>query len=93
MFSHYGIKVDYRHAYLVADHMTHTGSINPMSRIGLKYNKSSLLKMSFETTMQFLIEATKGLEEEYLNSASSSLVVGNPVKIGSGSFDLRHRFK
>ena len=49
--------------------------------------------MSFETTMQFLIEATKGLEEEYLNSASSSLVVGNPVKIGSGSFDLRHRFK
>ena len=25
VFSHYGIKVDYRHAYLVADHMTFSG--------------------------------------------------------------------
>lgn len=73
--------------------MTFSGSLNPMSRIGIKYNKSSLLKMSFETTMQFLIEATKGLETDYLNSASSSLVVGNPVKVGSGSFEIRQQIK
>ena len=80
MFSHYGIKVDYRHAYLVSDHLTFPGHLNPMSRIGIKYNNSPMLKMSFETTMQFLIEATKNLEKDELKSASSCLVVGNPIK-------------
>ena len=51
-----------------------------MSRIGIKYNNSPMLKMSFETTMQFLIEATKNLEKDELKSASSCLVVGNPIK-------------
>ena len=85
--------MDYRHAYLVADNMTSQGYINPMSRMGLKYNKSSMLKMSFETTMQFLVESTKGLEVDQLNSASSCLVVGNPTKIGSGAFEVREKVK
>lgn len=51
VFGHYGIKVDYRHAYLVADHLTFSGHVTPMSRIGIKHNNSALLKMSFETTM------------------------------------------
>lgn len=42
--------------------------------------------MSFETTMKFLIDAVKGLEEDNLKTASSSLVVGNPINFGTGSF-------
>ena len=91
MFSHYGIKIDYRHAYLVADHMSFPGYLNPMSRNGIQNSTSSLLKMSFETTMNFLIDATKGLEKDDLNTASASLVVGNPIKFGSGSFQVRHQ--
>lgn len=45
--------------------------------------------MSFETTMQFLIEATKNQETDNLNSCSASLVVGNPIKLGSNAFEVR----
>ena len=37
--------------YLVSDYMSMLGYINPMSRIGLNFNNSPLLKMSFETTI------------------------------------------
>lgn len=93
VFKDYGINVDYRHAYLVADHLTFSGLLTPMSRMGIKNNSSPLLKMSFETTMQFLIDSCKQLETDYLNSCSASLVVGNPIKVGSGSFELRQMIK
>jgi len=40
VFSHYAIKVDFRHLYLVADYMTFHGFVNPMSRAGLQHNTS-----------------------------------------------------
>lgn len=49
--------------------------------------------MSFETTMKFLIDAAKGLEEEDLKTPSASLVVGNPIECGSGSFGIRQLLK
>lgn len=51
MFSHYGIKIDYRHASLVADYLTLQGEFNCLSRQGLKHNSSAFMKMSFETTL------------------------------------------
>lgn len=92
VFSHYGIKVDYRHLYLVADFMTVHGYVNPMSRAGMQHNNSPFLKMSFETTMKFLTEACLFNQYESLNTPSARLVLGRNVKNGTGVFDLRHDF-
>lgn len=89
VFKHYGIKVDYRHCFLVADAMCFNGSINPLSRNGIQHSSSPLLKMSFETTMKFMIDACLGTEDDNLSTPSASLVVGNNVGIGSGFFQLR----
>ena len=89
VFKHYGIKVDYRHCYLVTDSMCFNGSINPLSRNGIQHSSSPLLKMSFETTMKFMIDACVGTEDDNLSTPSASLVVGNNVNIGSGFFQLR----
>ena len=32
VFNHYGIKIDYRHMYLISDYMTFYGFLNPLSR-------------------------------------------------------------
>lgn len=89
VFKHYGIKVDHRHCYLVADSMCFNGSINPLSRNGIQHSSSPLLKMSFETTMKFMIDACLATEDDNLNTPSAALVVGNNVNIGSGFFGLR----
>ena len=36
VFGHYGIKIDYRHCYLIVDYMTFTGGVNPLSRTGIQ---------------------------------------------------------
>lgn len=73
VFSAYSVSTDYRHLALVADYMvplctrlctfdsllpqTFEGSLRPFNRIGMATSTSPLLKMSFETTVQFLTEA------------------------------------
>lgn len=89
VFSHYGIKIDYRHLSLVSDYMTNHGYLNPMSRAGMKHNTSPLLKMSFETTMQFLTEACLFNQFDSLNTPSGKLVLGRPVANGTGLFDVK----
>jgi hypothetical protein len=51
----------------------------PMNRIGMKHSASPLLKMSFETTCTFLIDATAGADSDNLESPSSRLILGRPV--------------
>ena len=58
MFAGYGISVDYRHLSLISDYMTFEGSYKPLNRIGIEFNASPLQKMTFETTMRFLKQAT-----------------------------------
>ena len=88
VFSHYGIAVDFRHMSLVADHMSFPGFLNPMSRTGMQHAKSAFLKMSFETSMKFLVEACQRKEFDDLNTASGNIVVGETMKNGTGFFDV-----
>lgn len=55
MFNVYHIHVDFRHLSLIADYMSFAGTIKAMNRTGMNDNASALLRMSFETTMKFLI--------------------------------------
>lgn len=58
MFSVYGITVDPRHLSLVSEYMTFEGVYRPFNRIGLESNASPIQKMTFESCMRFLREAT-----------------------------------
>ena len=51
----YAIEVNYRHLSLIADFMTFNGSYRPFNRNGMEESSSPFMKMSFETTMKYLI--------------------------------------
>ena len=88
VFGVYGIEVDPRHLSLIADYMTYTGNYTAMNRNGMKEMSSPFLQMSFETTAQFLTEASLRAGSDELNSPSASIVVGRPVRHGTGAFSL-----
>jgi DNA-directed RNA polymerase I subunit RPA1 len=88
VFGVYGIEVDPRHLSLIADYMTFDGGYKAMSRNGMQDNHSAFQQMSFETTANFLkFAALNGLTDK-LVSPSASIVVGRPVKVGTGTFSL-----
>eukprot|EP00058_Branchiostoma_floridae_P008853 XP_002594341.1 hypothetical protein BRAFLDRAFT_201044 [Branchiostoma floridae] len=88
VFAVYGIEVDPRHLSLVADYMTYEGVYKPFNRTGIQSNASPFQQMSFETSMQFLKEATISGAKDDLKSPSARLVTGRPVMGGTGCFEL-----
>lgn len=53
-----GIAVDPRHLSLVADYMCFEGVYKPLNRFGIQSSSSPLQQMTFETSFQFLKQAT-----------------------------------
>ncbi|XP_023936707.1 DNA-directed RNA polymerase I subunit RPA1 [Bicyclus anynana] len=90
VFNVYGITVDPRHLSLVADYMTYNGIFEPMSRKGMEASTSPLQQMSFESSMIFLREAVLNSKKDFIRSASSCLMLGQPCRSGTGSFSLQH---
>jgi len=88
VFGAYGIKVDPRHLSLVGDYMTFTGTVRGCNRTHMNSKDSPWLRMSFETTVKFLAEAALLGQYDPIQSPSASLVVGNPVRGGSGYMDI-----
>mmetsp|Transcript_317 Transcript_317/g.575 ORF Transcript_317/g.575 Transcript_317/m.575 type:complete len:262 (+) Transcript_317:3-788(+) len=88
VFGVYGISVDVRHLMLIADYMTFDGGYKPMNRRGMADGSSAFLKMSFETTAAFMTDAARAAETERLMSPSANIVMGNPVKQGTGICDI-----
>jgi DNA-directed RNA polymerase I subunit RPA1 len=88
VFGHYGISVDGRHLSLIADYMTHQGGFRPFNRGGIAHHSSPLLKMSFETSMNFLSAACHDVQMDPLKSPAAAIVVGKLVPVGTGVFDI-----
>jgi DNA-directed RNA polymerase I subunit RPA1 len=88
VFGAYGIEVDPRHLSLIADYMTFDGGFKPMSRIGMEDCSSTLLQMSFETTAHFLKKAAMSSKVDNMESPSANIVLGQPIRHGTGSFAL-----
>jgi len=88
IFDAYGIGVDIRHLYLIADYMTQGGAYRAMNRAGMDAHGSPYMKMSFETTMQFMLKALLNGEHERMVSPSARIVMGRVVDSGTGAFDL-----
>ncbi|XP_058523654.1 DNA-directed RNA polymerase I subunit RPA1 [Ochotona princeps] len=89
VFAVYGIAVDPRHLSLVADYMCFEGVYKPLNRFGIRSNSSPLQQMTFETSFQFLKQATMMGSHDELRSPSACLVVGKVVKGGTGLFELK----
>ena len=88
VFGMYGINVDPRHLSLIADFMTQEGGYRACNRIGIESSASPLQKMSFETAMHFLVDATLHGQRDALKSPSARIVMGQVVEMGTGAFGL-----
>ena len=90
VFGAYGINVNPRHLSLIADFMTRNGSYVPMNRQGMNESSSPYVQMSFETTCQFLTRAAQEGLNDAQESPTSRIVLGQPMKHGTGCFDIMH---
>ena len=88
VFDVYSIKVNKRHLGLIADYITFQGKYRSFSRVGISYSSSPLLKMTYETTLQFLMDACETKSIDKGNTPSSRIMLGRPPKCGTGAFDI-----
>ena len=87
-----GINVDKVHLELLADSMTCTGSITSVSRYGIGRNETGpLTKASFEQSLDNMLIAAYRAEVESIKSVSSSVILGQCSKIGSGMMELYNK--
>lgn len=86
-FVAYGIEIDIRHLMLIADRMTVSGEYTAFNRHNM-LKKSILSKMSFENSYNFLRKAYLFDATDNLEDPSSRIVLGLPIKNGTGLFDV-----
>ena len=82
--------VNIRHIMLVADSMTHFGTVMPMTRTFIKnHDPHSVLAMaSFETLSDVFSTSARKKIVDPVKSVSSSLSLGKMPSIGTNCFDL-----
>ncbi len=81
--------VDARHLMLVADTMTLEGTISAIGRYGIAGERSGVLaRASFETPVAHLIKAAYSGEVDDFSSVVEDILVGQPVKVGTGLVKL-----
>ncbi|MEF8757376.1 MAG: DNA-directed RNA polymerase subunit A'' [Halobacteriales archaeon] len=82
--------VNVRHLMLVADIMTNDGTIESIGRHGISGSKDSVLaRAAFEVTVNHLLDAAVHGETDDLNGVTENVIVGKPIKLGTGDVDLR----
>lgn len=88
VFQTYAIAVSTRHLDLLGDMMTREGTYLAFNRQGIDSSTSAFMKMSYETTCQFLTKAVLDGDREDLESPSARIVMGKLSNVGTGSFDV-----
>ncbi|KJX99061.1 dna-directed rna polymerase i subunit rpa1 like protein [Zymoseptoria brevis] len=88
VFGGHGISVDPRHLMLIADYMTRDGVYQAFSRMGYRGNPSPFMKMSFETTVNFLRDAVLEGEGDNFAGPSARIVAGRIGGVGTGGIDV-----
>lgn len=84
-----GLMVDIRHIMLVADIMTSDGTIRAIGRQGVSGEKSSVIaRAGFEITLNHLLRAGQRGEIDPLEGVAENVIVGQPIKLGTGLIKL-----
>ncbi|KRH94704.1 DNA-directed RNA polymerase I largest subunit [Pseudoloma neurophilia] len=86
LFAAFGITIDIRHLMLIADKLLYTGQYSAFNRH--KMDGGFLRKMAFENTYGFLQKSFLFQDEDDLKDPSAQLVMGLPVRNGTGYFDI-----
>jgi len=82
--------VNVRHLMLVADIMTNRGEIESIGRHGISGSKESVLaRAAFEVTVNHLLDAAVHGEIDDLDGVTENVIVGKPIKLGTGDVELR----
>ena len=82
--------VNVRHLMLVSDIMTNRGVIQSIGRHGIAGSKeSALARAAYEVTVNHLLDAAVHGETDDLDGVIENVIVGKPVKVGTGDVDLR----
>ena len=82
--------VNVRHLMLVADIMTNRGEIESIGRHGISGSKDSVLaRAAFEVTVSHLLSSAIHGEIDDLDGVTENVIVGKPIKLGTGDVDLR----
>jgi DNA-directed RNA polymerase subunit A' len=85
VISSQGLAVDPKHAMLVADTMTSSGTVKGITRMGIISDKSSILaRASFETPVKQFVQATKTGKKDKLASVIENIILNQPVPVGTG---------
>eukprot|EP01147_Barroeca_monosierra_P009908 gene9908-2093_t len=89
VMSNYGIAIDPRHTMLMSDLMTFKGEVLGITRFGIAKMKDSVFMLaSFEKTIDHLFDAAMRGTEDPIEGVSECIIVGKPMKIGTGAFSL-----
>jgi len=84
-----GLNVDIRHIMLVADIMTADGTVRPVGRQGVTGEKTSVIaRAAFEITVDHLLKASRRGEIDGLEGVAENVIVGQPIRLGTGSVEL-----
>ena len=84
-----GLEVDPRHIMLLADVMTADGELRQIGRHGVAGEKQSILaRAAFEMTVNNLLDAAVKGEVDYLKGITENIIVGQPIKLGTGDVEL-----
>lgn len=77
------------HIEILADSMTHSGTLTSVSRYGIdKVETGPLTRASFEESYTTLTKSAVKQEEEHIRGVSSCVMTGQMGKYGTGMFDL-----
>ena len=69
--------------------MTNTGDVLGINRFGIsKMRQSTLMLASFEKTSDHLFDAAVHNRQDSVEGVSESIIMGNPVQLGTGLFKL-----
>ena len=83
------IAIDIRHLMLLADLMTYSGEVKGIVRTGITREKASpFARAAFEETVKHLLDASFKGESEELQGVVENIIVGQPVKVGTGIVEL-----
>lgn len=80
--------VDDHNILLLVCRMTHSGSINSITRYTMRTENGPMIKASFEESMETFIKAAKFGEVDNFKGVSTAIIGGKKPKIGTNSFDL-----
>lgn len=84
-----GLTVDIRHIMLVADIMCCDGEVKQIGRHGISGEKASVFaRAAFEVTVNHLLDAGMRGDVDELNGVTENIIVGQPIKLGTGDVRL-----